>query len=459
MIGYAQLAFPPSERDQDAGRAYGLPNPAQLAFIALRTMIRVFVAGMGCGKTTVGAFVTLIWMLSNPGGQALAIAPIYGQNRRQFEALMGFLERVKSRHGIDLVASAKVSPGGSEIILVNGSRVEFHSAQSRTGMFGANVGLIWHDEVELYDDPERTYQDSLTRWRQESDPSRGVYVHDRVVVMTSTAQYLTGLLKTLMDEARSQAEAYKAGTRALPPTVGCVVAPSTRAVGYGLTDATIRNWLDHMDPAMFRRAIMCELQSPPEIIYGQYISGATYPDGNVVDYTFQPENPTYVAVDWGINRPHVGFWQYVPSWDALVLFEEWGPEGSSVADTIREIRDTLSRLKLVDARGWPIARRKFMVIGDPTSNPGMAPSMPSEDHILAIDGRATANGLRWPYTSPDHPMQRSKRVRIQLVRSLLKPRAMKPRLLFSRHLTEDKERMNRFKRTRRGTYWAMREGY
>ena len=206
-LGYAQLAFPPSQDDQAAGRKVGGPNPAQEDFISLSTPIKVFVAGMGCGKTTVGAFLVLCWMLANPGGEVLALAPIYGQNRRQFDALMGFLRRMKVAFGVDFVARSRLSPGGSDITLTNGSRVEFHSAQSKTGMFGANVGCIWPDEIELYENPEQTYQDALTRWRQESDPSLGNFIHDKWIIITSTAQYLTGLLKDLLDDEDYAAEA------------------------------------------------------------------------------------------------------------------------------------------------------------------------------------------------------------------------------------------------------------
>lgn len=459
MIGYGQLAFPPSPDDQKAGRAVGGPNPAQQQFIGLSTLIRVFVGGMGVGKTTVGAFVVLCWMLANPGGGVLAIAPIYGQNRRQFEALMGFLERIRVRHGITLVASSKLSPGGSEIVLTNGARVEFHSAQSKTGMFGANVGCVWHDEIELYDDPEGKYQDALTRWRQQSDPSLGTFVHEMLIVITSTAQYLTGLLKDLLEQARAQAEAYRSGARTEPPTIGAVVAPSTRAKGYGVKDQTIRQWVEHMDPAMFKRVILCLLESPPEVIFGDCVSDETYPLGNVVDYVYQPENPTYVGVDWGIQRPHVMVYQYVPSWDALVGIDEWGPDGSSVADTVRAMQAILHRYKLVDANGKPTARKRFAVVGDPTSNPGMSTSAPSEDHVLALDGAATIGRLGWPYTAPLHPMQRSKRAQIQFLRAMLRPRQTKPRILFSRYLTDDKDKMNAHKQTRRGVWWALREGY
>jgi hypothetical protein len=130
-----------------------------------------------------------------------------------------------------------------------------------------------------------------------------------------------------------------------------------------------------------------------------------------------------------------------------------------VADTVRAMRELLGRHKLVDANGRPVARRRFAVIGDPTSNPGQNRGAPADDHVLALDGQATIGRMGWPYAAPMHPMQRSKHSQIQFLRALLKPRETKPRILLSRYLTDDRERLNAHKQTRRGIWWALREGY
>jgi hypothetical protein len=470
--GSAALTAPPTaeqvEKERKRGRRTdkirGALNPAQRDFVSLSNEVQLYLGGWGVGKTFIGAWKSLVHMLDNPGCEGLALAPIFAQTKNQYRAMMRLLGRIRALYGIDLVESSKISNGEGSITLTNGSVCWFRSAGSKTGLFGLTVAFVWIDEVELCEDPQEVFEDAYSRIRQQSDPGLSE-IKRCSVYLTSTAHYMMGLLKDLLERAekerREYREAVETGAAEPPiPTVGVVRAPSTRAIGYGLKRERIEAWLRNMDPETFLRAVMCELTAPPETVFADVVSAARYDEGgNVVDYAYEPENPSYIWADWGIKWPYFCFVQKVPRWDAYVVLDEWGPDGgSSVAETVREMRRVLKAYKLIDANGYPTARKRFAVIGDPTTNPGCSPAHPDEEHMLALDGRAAVNALRWPYGAPNHPIQRLNIRQVQFVRTLLRPRGTKPRLLFSRYLTVGKNEQNAHKQTRRGAWGCLTEG-
>ncbi len=465
-----RLTAPPTPAQLEEARAKGTPahmvvgrlNPAQLAYIHLDTEIQVFLGGFGGGKTFIGAWKSTCHLRDNPGCTGLAIAPTYALAKNQYRAVMLLLERIKALYGVNLVESSKISAGQGEIVLTNGSTLLFRSAASRVGIYGLSVAFIWLDELELCENPEQIYGEVMSRLRQQSDGT-SVTVNSHNVYISSTAHSLSGILADLIARARREHGEYEAAIEAgvknpKPPSTGIVRAPSTRAIGYGLDKPRIETWLREMDSDEFLRGVMCQLLPPQEVIFADRVVAEDYPCGNVVDYQFNPTNKTYLLVDWGNRRPHVLLTQKVEEWDALVVLEEWGPEGSSVADTVQEMRNMLFRHGLVNSQGRPLGAKRFAIIGDPTSNPG-ATYKGSDENMLAIEGRATCNALGWAYTAPERPEQRSKRRQIQFGRALLKPKLAKPRVLFARPLTVAKDVVNRSKRTRRGIWHALNSGY
>lgn len=470
--GLAQLAFPPAEADLEAGRDHGLPNEAQAEYLELSTDVQVIVGGFGTGKTSGGAFKSSEFMLANPGCRGMAIGPTHRHAEIMQQEMLRLFELVRLRCGINLVANAPTSPSNRYIELTCGSRVTFYSGVKKAGVLGQTVAFVWLDELEWFDDPEEILNAVPSRLRQQSQPGVST-INRRRTFITSTAQFLTGPLKDFIEERDLEElrknhelkdDKYRGGLvdGVYYPDTGVVVAPSTVAVDHGLTLDIIRRWQREMEPSAFRRAVMCVLESPPEIIFGDCLSAEQYPDGNVVDgidAKFQADRRSFFLVDWGIRCPHILFCQYDAERNALIVIDEYGPDGSSVGETIRAMVEIGKRYGIVDPRTNALSRQ-CKVIGDPTTNPGASPSKPLEQHALALEGMSALRNLGWPYSFPHHPRQRSKRLQIQLLRALFRPADKKPRILISRALTLKRDEHNRpHKLTRRGIWHALVEGY
>ena len=467
--GRARLTVPPTAAQLEEAKRQGIPtakaqgalNPAQLEFLGLSNEVQLFLGGFGAGKTFVGAFKTILHMLTSPGSTSLAIAPSYALTKNQFKAVLALCERMRAVDGVSVIASQKISAGQGEIRLTNGSLLLFRSAASRVGLFGLNVSWVWIDELELCEDPAGTYQDAHSRLREQSD-GVSVTVARLCMILTSTAHSLSGLLADLIERAQREHADYRAaldrGESPDPPRIGLVTAPSTRAIGYGLERRVIDSWAREMDPDEFLRGVMCRLMPPAEVIFADRVSGDTYPFGNVIDYEWDPKAPTYALVDWGTFRPHVLFAQRLEKERALVIVEEWGPDGSSVQDTIHEIRRVMHAQGRATDTGARTRPKAFLVIGDPTTNPGAGRGPESEHNAVALDGRLSLRAMDWPYVAPERHEQRSKQRQIQFVRAMLRPKSGPPRILFARGLTA-KTFDQKCKRTRRGIWQALTDGY
>lgn len=470
--GYAQLVYPPSNADLDEGRDYGRANPAQLRYESLATETQVFVAGFGTGKTCVGARKAIFEMLYNPGIRGIAIGPSHRHAEVQYHEMMRQLDLIRLRNDINLVRRSPSSKQERLIELSNGSLIVFLSGANAIGALGPSVGFVWYDEVEWSDNPKQVWDALTSRLRQQSQP-RVAKINRLRAYVTSTAQYLTGFLREKIDE--SQLELQRA-TGALKddiwrreqnsgiytPRTGCIIAPSTVGIGYSLTLDMLRRWKREMDPSAFQRAVMCVLKSPPEVIFGDYVREGYYPQGNVLDgreARVRPDLDTYFLVDWGNQHPHVLLTQLDRERDALIVCAEWGPDGSSVGETVLAMQYMAEQYNLL-IPGTTRPRKNVNVIGDPTTNPGANRNSIVEKHAKALEGQAVLANEGWPYSFPGSHRERQKSLQIELLRLLLKPPAGRsPRILFHKTLTLKKDERHGVKQSKRGIYHALSEGY
>jgi hypothetical protein len=458
----ARLTFPPGELDDIAGLDYGTANDAQQAFISLSAPIQIGIMGFGTGKTTVGAYKTVALMMHNHNSLAIAVAPTYRHTETMFNAMVELLTLIHIRDGVNLVAHKKQSRGQAEIHLVNGSRCEFYSAVNLVSFFGKSVSTVWIDELEWADDPEGLLREVIHRLRERTKRGYNL-IRRRHILVTSTAQYLTGVLRDKLEDAEEEQRRAEADPAYAVKLEACV-AGSPSAIGKGLDEETVDLWFDQMDQSMFERVVLCDLSPPPEVIFGDYMTAATYPLGHIIDWKFVPEAKSFFLVDWGIEHSHWLFCQWSAVYNALVVVEEWGPDDGSanVGLCVKTMTQTAAKYRLVDSKyGRPVNRFSFECFGDPTANPGKNYKNVDEEHAQAQEGDRLLRALNWRYRVPLDRRQRSKHNQIQLVRLLLRPplaAGARPRILFNRPLADDRNGYNAFKRARFGVYHSLAEG-
>lgn len=131
-----------------------MATPQQIAFLLSRKRHRIFVGGVGAGKTYAGCLL----LLSLPrGSRALVIAPTY---RMLIDAIWNNLYYIANQVGI-----VEANKADMNMNLPNGVEVLFRSATHPERLRGIEVGCVWADEGAYLD--EETYLVALGRLRKE----------------------------------------------------------------------------------------------------------------------------------------------------------------------------------------------------------------------------------------------------------------------------------------------------
>lgn len=459
-VGRARLALPVTAEQARAGQKMGRPNPAQEWFLGRRNFYQFLVAGYGLGKTTIGAFKADALMALNQGSHGIVMAPTYRHAETAQEAMRRILREAELREHVTLIKRDIQSRGEQAIELVNGAKAEYFSAVKLSSVKSKTVSWVWWEELEWANDPTGAFQTTLDRIREISVPGlRRIAL--QLVMVTSTAQSLAGILREKIDEAeRERARAER--EPGYKPETAALVAPSTYADGFGLKRETLYRWARGMEVSAFKRGVLCDLTPPPEVIYGEQVSETDYRlGGHLIDWVYQPGLPTYFGADPGVNWPYWLTAQYSAALDAVIIVDEWGPDGTALSKQVMPSMAAKAReYGLVGANGRPLRGREVVVFGDPTPIAGAALLRSEQDAWLAIDMQAECEQLGWHYRKPDHPRERANHLQIPFVRRLLRPPAgQRPRVLFSRALADHHERVNRHKQTTRGVWHGLREGH
>ena len=118
------------------------PHPVQRAFLCDDSRVRLFVGGIGSGKTWAGA----IEVIRQPAGtRVMVVAPTYRVLKDA--TLPAFMEAARP-----LVQSHKRAELVTE--LVNGTEVLWRTATEPDRLRGPNLGAIWIDEAAMFKSAE-----------------------------------------------------------------------------------------------------------------------------------------------------------------------------------------------------------------------------------------------------------------------------------------------------------------
>jgi PBSX family phage terminase large subunit len=151
----------------EAARRY-LANPAQAAFLADPAKYRAAVAGVGAGKTEVGAFDLIRHLLRYPGMEALLVAPTYRMLYRSCYQVVRRVLRWWDSEADPIIAQENRSEGW--LRLRNGSRLWLGYAQDPDSLRAVEVAVAMMDEAAYC--PERAFEVLQGRCRQPGYPHR-----------------------------------------------------------------------------------------------------------------------------------------------------------------------------------------------------------------------------------------------------------------------------------------------
>lgn len=153
-------------------RHYG-PHPEQWKFCMDPAMFRAAIAGIGGGKTEVGAFEAIRHSIRYPGIKGLVIAPTYRMLARSTRLV---LLKVASWWGEALGVKEFKSENRIELTALRNkhgdpSTIYFGHAQEPDSLRAVEVGWFWIDEAPLC--TQEAFRVAMGRIRQPGVPHRG----------------------------------------------------------------------------------------------------------------------------------------------------------------------------------------------------------------------------------------------------------------------------------------------
>lgn len=292
MTTQTQASDPPPDRpargeslDEFCRRHYGY-HRGQQAFINDRSMFRAAIAGIGGGKTEVGAFEAVRHCVAYPGMKGLIVAPTYRMLNRSTRLVLlkvagwwGDILGVKEYKSEARVEFTKV------VNQANGecSSVYFGHAQDADSLRAVEVGYFWIDEAPLCS--QEAFRVAMGRIRQPGVPHRGW--------ITGTPKGRNWVYRTFVEERESW--------------------EPKRQKAYGFhTWRTHENPLYQAEPE-FLTALEAEY-GPGSDFYAQEIeasfitfAGLVYKDYDPARHDIPGPTPRFVrvvaGVDWGFRSP------------------------------------------------------------------------------------------------------------------------------------------------------------
>lgn len=426
------IAYPPTAQDEAARRAVGRPNPAQRRFHQLPAAHKAYIGGFGAGKTAAGVYETIALAMANPGAMGIATAPTWGHTLTMIDTFRLFLWAIERATGFRLAERIRTS-NPPRIDWVGGGTLRFVSGWNLEALLGPTTAYGWADEAEWYRQGSGilVLRNMISRMRQRTTPGLCT-VRRRSLIVTTTARTNDGVVRWVLDRARDPDN----------PLWDAVVAPSHQAVGYGVDRQWLADLAGEFTRQDYRRMVLCELDAPPGLVYGESISPEQWPAGNVIDCPgLRPDLPYWFGVDWGTRWPHVVVVQHDQRHDLDIIVAEWGEDGIDVAGTCEWM--------FARAREW--GRPPQAVYMDPTDNPG------DDKSGHAKRGRTILRRHGWIVQWPRGDEQRAVEWGAALVNQRLCLGNGVRRLVWARHLTYG--RRSKYCETNRGTWQACTQGY
>lgn len=275
----------PGEELNDFCRRHYGPHRGQQAFVNDPAMFRAAIAGIGGGKTEVGAFEAIRHCVRWPGMRGLVIAPTY---RMLWRSTRLVLLKVASWWGDALgvkefKAEARIEFQNVRNAAGDCSSIYFGHAQDPDSLRAVEVGYFWIDEAPLCS--QEAFRVAMGRIRQPGVPHRGW--------ITGTPKGRNWVYRTFVEEREAWA--------------------AKRRKAYGF-----HTWRTHENPLYkaepdFLTALEAEYGTGTDF-YRQELeasfvtfAGLVYKDYDAARHDIAGPTPRFVrvaaGVDWGYRSP------------------------------------------------------------------------------------------------------------------------------------------------------------
>lgn len=286
------------------------PHPYQLEPLTASEPFVAFCAGLGTGKTSVGAVFSVETMLLNPGGTLIIGAP---WNRTLKQSTLPMLDAIlpawlvrAPRHPSDAARHARKDDSGFyEFRLINGSRAIALTMEEKSRAYDAISGInavgYWLDEGAFCS--LKVHQRLVQRMRKASAPVR------RGIITTTppvNLGWMYDAFEMTPPNLRAKFGRYRASTRQavhLPP-------------GY------LQNLLDILSEIEISIMVDGNFEVASGVVYAKEVSLDIESDSWLA-WTYDPTKPVTVGLDYGFRKAAAVWLQpSSPTGEDYVVFDE-----------------------------------------------------------------------------------------------------------------------------------------
>ena len=320
------------------------PNLKQALFHASPAKFKLFLGGVGSGKTYSGVREMVMGALENGPDQRYIIgAP---SNRileaATWDAYMEFLGHCAKVNGLNLHTKTLQSNQNRCIVLNGNIRFEFVTLKYAHNFAGPTIAGFHIDEGALL-------RDGMAAWGVMVERLRSVTAQRLFGIVTTTPRGPIGVVQHFVDQCDWDDNAHKMGPRAAPE--------------YHLTKSTTWDNLFHVGPDYIRdmmtgrsrreieQQLSAKILDYEGAVYSKAFSATRSIARSWTDAHLEGREK-YIAIDWGPNYPHVLFICHDPDEDWNVVFDEFCEDGWSTQDLLPEILKIAKERYGIDKYDW-----------------------------------------------------------------------------------------------------------
>ena len=285
------------------GEARG-PNAKQAAFHASRAPFKLFLGGVGSGKSHAGARELLYSALANPPGLTYLIgAPSHNiLQMATFESVLQLCNDWSRYNGKKIDIKRRYSPQNRSITLIGGTLLKFVCLRDPEQFAGPSLAGFWVDEACLLDN-------QMGGWNMLLERLRDTRAHRMFGFATSTPRGNVGLVSHWQERLAVKDPDYY------------MVTSSTYDNQSNLTEGYIARQMAGKTDRQVRQQINAEILSSEGAIFKEFSNTDSIAHG----WNWRrelPKSEIYVAIDWGPTMPHLLWIAHNPDTGVDTVFGE-----------------------------------------------------------------------------------------------------------------------------------------
>ena len=280
---------------------------AHLAHVQDGTTQKLFLAGIGAGKTVWSMAECVMLAIANPGCLGAITAPTYDQVVNVLLPEWQALTDAMAANGYPLVR--RFIKSMSEAHLVCGGRVLFRSFSKVDHLRGFSLAWAAIDESEVSMNPTRV-------WDVLSGRLRAPRAKMRQIHCTTTPQGLRGV-PALFVSARNRAEGIKDPVERSDALRKFWTCTATSHQNTYLPDGYVSSLSAAYSKRQYEQEVMAKILKPSTAVWPEFTT-----DTHTRPWVYDPSLPYCITADWGHQYPHVIWLQQAPdaSW---IAFDEF----------------------------------------------------------------------------------------------------------------------------------------